>query len=94
MNSLRLSDRTMSYDAGLNLVLHKQPPNHHLIEAEAGTIILNPHNGATIKGKNLRKKSTGKSYQNFSFPVIFTRKKLSSASPQSLTALWPKVSRL
>jgi len=58
MNSLRLSDRTMSYDAGLNLMLHKQPPNHHLIEAEAGTIILNPHNGATIKGKNLRKKST------------------------------------
>ena len=56
MHSLRLSDRTMSYDAGLNLMLHhhQQPPNSDHIE-EAGTIILNPHNGATIKGKSHRK---------------------------------------
>jgi len=59
MHSLRLSDRTMSYDAGLNLMLHhhQQPPNSDHIE-EAGTIILNPHNGATIKGKSHRKIST------------------------------------
>ena len=61
MHSLRLSDRTMSYDAGLSLMLHhhQQPPNSDHIE-EAGTIILNPHNGATIKGKSHRKISTGK----------------------------------
>ena len=64
MHSLRLSNRTMSYDAGLNMMLlhHQKPPNQdHDDEAnEAGTIIIDPHNGATIKGKSHRKISTGK----------------------------------
>lgn len=63
MHSLRLSDRTMSYDAGLNMYMHQKPPNQdHDDNDEAneadGTIIIDPHNGATIKGKSHRKIST------------------------------------
>ena len=67
MHSLRLSDRTMSYDAGLNIysgLHHQKPPKQdhddEANEADDGTIIIDPHNGATIKGKSHRKISTGK----------------------------------
>ena len=65
MHSLRLSDRTMSYDAGLNMYMHQKPPNQDRDDNDEaneadGTIIIDPHNGATIKGKSHRKISTGK----------------------------------
>ena len=79
MHSLRLSDRTMSYDAGLNMYMHQKPPNQDCDDNDEaneadGTIIIDPHNGATIKGKSHRKISTGKK-ENYlhtysSFPVI------------------------
>ena len=83
MHSLRLSNRTMSYDAGLNMMLlhHQKPPNQdHDDEAnEAGTIIIDPHNGATIKGKSHRKIGTAGKIELLLISCYFKRKNASTA---------------
>ena len=60
MHSMRFSDRTISYDTGLNLMNPVQTGLNSHDEDELGLVIL-PHNGATVSRKPAIKKiSTGK----------------------------------
>ena len=84
MHSLRLSDRTMSYDAGLNMYMHQKPPNQDCDDNDEaneadGTIIIDPHNGATIKGKSHRKISTAGKKELLLISCYFKRKNASTA---------------
>ena len=63
-SSMRYSDRTISYDTGLNLMQPVQKIND---EDELGLVIL-PPSGAPSSEKRRRARKTGKEH---SFPVIF-----------------------
>ena len=73
MHSMRFSDRTISYDTGLNLI---QPKHESDLENEVGIVIL-PHNGATTLTEGAAKrrrptKKTGKAlcYHFLSFSLL------------------------